>query len=597
MSDTSSQPGSSRFKRSISTDSFLREVTDAGLPRHYYGRTNRTPLNLAVSVGGVLGSLCIYGVLQERLMTIPYGGTTEEPESAEMFTSSVFLVLMNRLVTVCVSAMGIVLTGDSFRTMTPLNLYASIAFANLVTTVCQYEVLKYLSFAASTLAKCAKIIPVMIWGRVILHKSYGWRDYAMAALVTAGCFLFVLDRGVIQNRQLRHGGETTLNDVDSNGAPGTEAPPAPFYYDPVDISDPVVSYTSYFDAREDGEETRTEKTETENGNETAEEEETGAQVLNDIITGGGGHFMDSVMNRGQAHMYLLGTLIMCVYLGFDGFTSTFQQKLYRHYTCSILNQIFFTTCFSALFSLIWLLSTNQMTQVVFFLGRHPGAIQDVFVLSVSAAVSQFAISYTIFCFGAVTLASVMTFRQFLSVVISCFLFGSPLSVMQWTGLMMVLAPVADRVVQERSRPEIFGKSPGGVKTRGGGGGLRGRGRESPRGGRIRAGSRAHSGELLLRARHGAHASVVHQLFAAVVGQFLAAVVDFGGAVRARALRRALGRAEPAGAEMTERQRDEVRSRRSDSGGRLKERTARRISCDARIESKIPRRTVGRATAP
>ena len=138
MSDTSSQPGSSRFKRSISTDSFLREVTDDGLPKHYYGRTNRTPLNLAVCVGGVLGSLCIYGVLQERLMTIPYGGTTESPESAEMFTSSVFLVLMNRLVTVCVSAVGIVLTGDSFKTMTPLNLYASIAFANLVTTVCQY---------------------------------------------------------------------------------------------------------------------------------------------------------------------------------------------------------------------------------------------------------------------------------------------------------------------------------------------------------------------------------------------------------------------------------------------------------------------------
>ena len=125
--------------------------------------------------------------------------------------------------------------------------------------------------------------------------------------------------------------------------------------------------TSYFDAREDDEKDK--ETET----EAADEEETGAQVLNEIITGGGGHFMDSVMNRGQAHMYILGTLIMCVYLGFDGFTSTFQQKLYRHYTCSILNQIFFTTCFSALFSLIWLLSTNQMTQVVFFLGRHPGA--------------------------------------------------------------------------------------------------------------------------------------------------------------------------------------------------------------------------------
>jgi hypothetical protein len=32
-----------------------------------------------------------------------------------------------------------------------------------------------------------------------------------------------------------------------------------------------------------------------------------------------------------------------LHLGFDGFTSTFQQKLFRQYTTSILNQIFFTT--------------------------------------------------------------------------------------------------------------------------------------------------------------------------------------------------------------------------------------------------------------
>ena len=469
MSDTSLQPGSSRFKRSISTDSFLRELTDDGLPKHYYGRTKRTPLNLAVCVGGVIGSLCIYGVLQERLMTIPYGGTTEEPESAEMFTSSVFLVLMNRLVTVCISALGIALTGDSFKTTIPLNLYASIAFANLVTTVCQYEVLKYLSFAASTLAKCAKIIPVMIWGKIILHKSYRWRDYAMAALVTSGCFLFVLDRGVIQNRQLRHGGDATLG-PDGMSAATPDAPPAPSYYDPADVSDPVVSYTSYFDASDDEDandrhERFANATATANANE--EEEETGAQVLNDIIAGGGGRFVDSVLNRGQAHAYVLGTIIMCVYLGFDGFTSTFQQKLYRHYTCSILNQIFFTTCFSAVFSSLWLLTTRQITHAVSFLERHPGAIQDIFVLSVSAAVSQFAISYTIFCFGAVTLASVMTSRQFLSVVISCLLFGAPLSFLQWAGLLMVLAPVADRVMLERSKPEVFGKSPGGAKTRGG----------------------------------------------------------------------------------------------------------------------------------
>ena len=170
------------------------------------------------------------------------------------------------------------------------------------------------------------------------------------------------------------------------------------------------------------------------------EDASGAEVLREIVSGGGGKLIDSVMEKGVMHMYVLGTVIMVVYLMFDGFTSTFQQKLYRHYTCSILNQIFFTTCFSSVFSLALVAEHVEMGQVWEFMGRHRGAIQDVFVLSVSAAVSQFAISYTIFCFGAVTLASVMTFRQFLSVVISSFIFGNPLSGLQWLGVLMVLRP-------------------------------------------------------------------------------------------------------------------------------------------------------------
>ena len=102
-----------------------------------------------------------------------------------------------------------------------------------------------------------------------------------------------------------------------------------------------------------------------------------------------------------------------------------------------------------------------MGQVWEFMGRPPGAIQDVFVLSVSAAVSQFAISYTIFCFGAVTLASVMTSRQFLSVVISSFIFGNPLSGLQWLGVLMVLVPVFERVYTEVRKPTLFGSSQGG----------------------------------------------------------------------------------------------------------------------------------------
>ena len=166
-------------------------------------------------------------------------------------------------------------------------------------------------------------------------------------------------------------------------------------------------------------------------------------------------FVDSLLPRGQLHQLALGVVIMVVYLGFDGFTSTFQQMLYRRYSTSILNQIFFTTCFSSCMSTAWLLTTDQVPGVIQFIKVHPECVQDIFTLSVSSAVSQFAISYTIFCFGAVTLASVMTFRQFISVVISCFLFGSPLTLAQWFGVCLVLAPVIQRIDIERRKPEVF----------------------------------------------------------------------------------------------------------------------------------------------
>ena len=44
---------------------------------------------------------------------------------------------------------------------------------------------------------------------------------------------------------------------------------------------------------------------------------------------------------------------------------------------------------------------------------------------------QLFILQTIRCFGALLFAAVMTTRQFLSILVSSFLFGNPLSVGQW----------------------------------------------------------------------------------------------------------------------------------------------------------------------
>lgn len=59
-------------------------------------------------------------------------------------------------------------------------------------TFCQYEALKYVSFPIQTLGKCAKMIPVMIWGGLVNQKTYKAKDYGIALLVTAGCVLFAM---------------------------------------------------------------------------------------------------------------------------------------------------------------------------------------------------------------------------------------------------------------------------------------------------------------------------------------------------------------------------------------------------------------------
>ena len=70
-----------------------------------------------------------------------------------------------------------------------------VSLSNVIATTCQYEALKYLSFPVQTLGKCAKMIPVMIWGFLINQKRYGVSDVGIAIAVTAGCTIFGLYGG------------------------------------------------------------------------------------------------------------------------------------------------------------------------------------------------------------------------------------------------------------------------------------------------------------------------------------------------------------------------------------------------------------------
>jgi solute carrier family 35 (adenosine 3'-phospho 5'-phosphosulfate transporter), member B2 len=284
------------------------------------------------------------------MVTQPYG------EEGELFTFSVFLVLNNRLVSMALAALVLAVTRGSVRPVAPVPAYAAVSISNVIATTCQYEALRYVSFPVQTLGKCGKMIPVMLWGRLMLGRRYSASDYAVAAAITAGATVFLLGGDVSSPAaKHRHGGHSSRG----GGADGSAA-----------------------------------------------------------------GWMTS--------MY--GCALMLGYLGCDGFTSTLQDRLFKGYSMETFNQMLWVTACSACLSALWLtVGDNTMGDAMSFVHRHPECLTGIWALSLSSAVGQLFILSTIKEFGALVFATVMTSRQFLSILLSCLLFMHPLTGLQWLG--------------------------------------------------------------------------------------------------------------------------------------------------------------------
>uniref|UniRef100_A0A7S4SPT2 Sugar phosphate transporter domain-containing protein n=1 Tax=Alexandrium monilatum TaxID=311494 RepID=A0A7S4SPT2_9DINO len=133
---------------------------------------------------GLIGMLALYGVLQERIMTMPYGGV--------VFGYSVFLVFCNRLAAVIFAAVMLRLSGEPVLPQAPLWKYLIISLSNVYASTCQYEALKHVSFVVQMLGKSFKMMPVMLWGMAVSGKSYSLRDWLMAVAVTVGMAEFLV---------------------------------------------------------------------------------------------------------------------------------------------------------------------------------------------------------------------------------------------------------------------------------------------------------------------------------------------------------------------------------------------------------------------
>jgi len=137
---------------------------------------------------GLLGSYSTWGYLQEKIMTTNY---VDSLGNKGKFNDSQFLVFVNRILAFVIALLVIMLRRQP-RHKAPLFKYSYCSFSNIMSSWCQYEALKYVSFPTQVLAKASKIIPVMLMGKVVSKKKYEYYEYVVAVLISVGMVAFLM---------------------------------------------------------------------------------------------------------------------------------------------------------------------------------------------------------------------------------------------------------------------------------------------------------------------------------------------------------------------------------------------------------------------
>lgn len=255
------------------------------------------------------------------------------------FIDSIFLVFVNRVVAVVFSLSMVIANGESLWNQAPLWKYLAISFSNVFASACQYEALKHVSFAVQMLGKSFKMMPVMLWGMAVSGKSYGLKDWGIAAAVTGGVTIFLMG-GPIEGK------------------------------------------------------------------------------------------LDSANS-------FIGLMLLVAFLALDGFTSTFQEKLFKDHVTSKFNQMLYVNLGSSFISLFTLLASGRLMHAVGFAATHSDFAVDALALSGAAVGGQWFIYSQVKEFGALIFAATMNVRQVVSIIISYAHYGHSISTFQVLGLMLV----------------------------------------------------------------------------------------------------------------------------------------------------------------
>lgn len=132
-----------------------------------------------------------------------------------------------------------------------------------------------------------------------------------------------------------------------------------------------------------------------------------------------------------------GLLMLVGFVALDGFTSTFQEKLFRDHMTSKYNQMLYVNLVSAVITLISLIISGFTSETISFCARHPALIADASLLSATAVAAQWFIYSQVQEYGALVFAATMNIRQIASILASYLAYGHRITAWQVLGLVVI----------------------------------------------------------------------------------------------------------------------------------------------------------------
>lgn len=149
-----------------------------------------------------------------------------------------------------------------------------------------------------------------------------------------------------------------------------------------------------------------------------------------------------------------GLVMLVGYMLFDSFTSNWQGELFTQYKMSSIQMMAGVNLFSCLLTTVSLIEQGGFIEASAFMFRHPDFFVHSVILSICSATGQLFIFYTIAQFGAVTFIIIMTMRQGFAILLSCIIYGHPVTVIGILGIGIVFAALFIRIYATQQKRAV-----------------------------------------------------------------------------------------------------------------------------------------------